>query len=99
MYLKIHNTKEGKIVAACDKELIGTVLEQKGGACMDLKTYRNFFVGELAAEEQLKAALRDFSSANLVGKKVVGIAVKERIVGKKDIKYINDVPYIQIYRI
>jgi len=99
MYLKIHETKDGKIVAACDKELIGRVLEEEGGVYIDLDAYRNFYIGSLASEQELLAALRGFSSANLIGKKVVAIAVKNRIVGESNIRYINSIPYIQIYNI
>jgi len=98
MYLKIHETDKGKIVAACDRELIGRVLEE-GDVCLDLKTYKDFYVGELADKNSIKEALADFSSANLVGKKVVGIAVEDGVISKEYIKYIKDVPYIQIYKI
>jgi len=98
MYLKVHNTKYGKIVAACDAELIGTVLEE-GKICLDLKAHKDFYVGKKATAGEIKAALQDFSSVNLVGKKVVGIAADAGIVEERYIKYIKGIPYIQIYRI
>jgi len=98
MYLKIHETDKGKIVAACDKELIGQVLEE-GDLYMDLKMYKDFYVGDLADKNSVKSALANFSSANLVGKKVVGIAVEEGVIESEYIKYIKDIPYIQIYKI
>lgn len=98
MYLKIHETDKGKIVAACDKELIGKILEE-GDLHMDLKTHKDFYVGELVDKAAIKEALANFSSANLVGKKVVGVAVEEGVITPEYIKYINDVPYIQIYKI
>jgi hypothetical protein len=98
MYLKIHKTKNGKIIAACDAELVGTVLEE-GRLCLDLKAHKDFYVGKKANERELIAALRDFSSVNLVGKKVVEIAAKTGIVEEKYIKYIKGIPYIQIYKI
>lgn len=99
MYLKIHDSKDGKIVAACDRELIGKVLEGRNGICIDLSAYRDFYAGSPASESELLAALKDFSSANLVGKKVVAVAVKSGIIGTSSIKYINSIPYIQIYNI
>lgn len=99
MYLKIHKTEQGKIVAACDKELIGKVLEEKDGAYMDLKTYKDFYVGKPADKDALLNELADFYCANLVGKKVVGIAVEYGVINSRYIKYIKDVPYIQIYKI
>ena len=98
MYLKVHETEKGKIVAACDKELVGKVLEEEG-ICIDLDSYRDFYVGNTATKDEIKDALKEFSSANLVGKKVVGIAVEDGVVDEGYIKYIKDIPYIQIYSI
>ncbi|MBN2122242.1 DUF424 family protein [Candidatus Micrarchaeota archaeon] len=98
MYLKVRESPEGNVVAACDRELIGKVLEE-GDSVLDLKAHSSFYVGEIAGQEQVRAALGDFASANLVGEKAVGVALKEGIVQKRDIKYINGVPHLQIYRL
>lgn len=99
MYLKIHESREGRVVAACDRELIGKVLQGRNGICIDLDAYRDFYVGSPATEQELAAALKNFSSANLVGRKVVAVAVKSGMIGKNGISYINSIPYIQIYSI
>lgn len=98
MYLKIHNTKEGPIVAACDEELIGKVLIE-GKKILDLEKYKNFYVGEKAKDSELIDALKNCSSANIVGKKAVAIAVKAGIVSKDQVMHIKSFPYIQLYRI
>ncbi len=98
MYVKVHDGESGRIVAACDKKLIGKVLEE-GDKFLDLDTYRNFYVGEISEEEKLKETLSSFASANLVGSKSVGIAVSMGIASEDDIMYINETPYIQIYKI
>ena len=98
MYLKIHEHPKGRIVAACDKELIGKVLEGKG-ACMDLATYRGFYMGKLADDKEIREALSSFGSANLVGEKAVEVAVSMGIVEEDDVMYINSTPYIQVYKL
>jgi hypothetical protein len=98
MYLKIHQTKEGKVVAICDEELIGKVLEDKE-ACMDLDKYRKFYVGKKAADLEVKKALEEFDSINAVGKESVGIVLKSGLVKTTDVMYINQIPYIQIYKV
>lgn len=75
MYIKIHESEEGKIVAACDKELIGKTFDN-GKINLDLKTYSNFYKGKEATKEGLKKALKNFFSANLVGKKAVSVALE-----------------------
>ncbi|HSB46371.1 MAG TPA: DUF424 family protein [Candidatus Bilamarchaeum sp.] len=98
MYLKIHPNPKGAIVAACDEELLGKVLEDKGHY-MDLERYKSFYVGEKAGKAELKKALGAFASANLVGKGPVDVAISLGLAEKKDVMYIKTTPYIQIYRL
>ncbi|MBU1887066.1 MAG: DUF424 family protein [Candidatus Micrarchaeota archaeon] len=98
MYMKVHTKQNEVVVALCDKELIGTVLDD-GRTYMDLDTYRNFYVGKISTESEVREALKKFTSANFVGKKAVGIAISLGLVEKNDIKNINKVPYIQVYNI
>ncbi len=96
MYLKIH--ENGRVVAACDRELIGKVLEDKE-RYLDLDRYRSFYVGEVTGEDKVRDALKGFESANLVGARCVGIALDMGLVDKEDVMYIKQTPYIQIYKI
>ena len=98
MYMKIHEGSGGKVVAVCDKELVGKVLEDDK-TCMDLERYHGFYVGERVGKSEVESALGTFTSANLVGEKSVGIALSLELVNKDDVMYINKTPYIQIYKI
>ena len=98
MYVKVHETNKGKIVAACDEELLGKVLDD-GNAYLDLKMHRAFYEGELIGEKELEDALSKFQSANLVGKLAVSVALKLKLASKDSVIYINKTPHIQIYRL
>jgi len=99
MYLRIHKTQNGTIVAACDRELIGQELTD-GDVCIDLKKYSSFYKEKLITEKELSEALKmSFNSANLVGKKAVNTALMLKIASKSNVKYIKNIPYIQIYSI
>lgn len=98
MYLKIHQNPNGKVVAVCDRELIGKVIEE-GQRCLDLERYRSFYVGEISDREKVEGSLREFQSANLVGQRCVRIAVDMGLAEEDDIMYIKETPYIQIYKI
>jgi hypothetical protein len=98
LYLKVHRDQKGRIVAACDSGLIGKIL-QDNKAYMDLDKHRDFFMGEEVDEKRLEEELDEFASVNLVGEHSVGVALRIKLVGKKDVMYINSIPYIQIYRI
>lgn len=98
MYLKIHESNGQRIVAVCDKELIGTVLEE-GKYLIDLKKYSSFYKGNLATQEEVSKALNSFTSANLVGKKAVGVALSKKLVSEDKIVIIKNLPFIQLYRV
>jgi uncharacterized protein len=98
MYLRIHESAGGRVVAVCDADLLGTVIEE-GSACMDLERHRSFYEGKKAGAKEVGEALRSFDSANIVGKEAVGVALKMGITGKNDVMYIKRTPYIQIYRL
>ncbi|MDO8554118.1 MAG: DUF424 family protein [Candidatus Micrarchaeota archaeon] len=100
MYMKIHSDAHGVIVAACDKDLIGKKLEQ-GAVFLDLEKYKSFYVGELVDEKTLETLLKanKFNSANLVGKKVIAIAIKVGLLSKSDILTVNKIPYAQAYKL
>lgn len=98
MYLKIHESQKGKIIAVCDKELIGQIFEDINGY-MDLDRYRSFYIGELKSEIEIKNALNSFDSVNLVGKKSVKIALDLKLIEKSQIKFISKIPYIQIFNL
>ncbi len=96
MFLKIHDSGNGRIVAVCDEGLIGKVLEDKQTR-MDLDKYRSFYVGDKADAGAVKKALGKFSSANAVGKESVSVVLSMGLAGKDDVMYIKRTPYIQVY--
>ena len=98
MYLKVHEGQKGKVVAVCDRELLGRVFES-GGAVLDLALYKDFYKGDLTGEEEVAKALANFWSANLVGEKAVGCALKLGLARKEDVIYIAGVPHLQLYRL
>lgn len=98
VYLKVHEQEGKRVIAVCDKELIGKVFEDKKGY-MDLNIYRGFYVGEEVKDEEVKRELKNFSSINMVGKQAVKIALEMNLVSEQDVMYIKKIPYIQIYKI
>lgn len=95
MYLKKH--RDSGIIALCDKELIGRVLEE-GEVFLDLEKHRKFYMGEEKGPEEAKNVLMDgFSSINAVGKESVGIVLGLGLCEKKSVKMVGGIPYIQVY--
>ncbi len=98
MYLKVTEKEGKKVVAACDTELLGQIFEE-GDAVLDLKTYASFYRGEEATAEEVAGALASFGSANLVGKEAVGVALEKGLANEEDVKYIKNIPHLQLYRV
>ncbi|MEM4272264.1 MAG: DUF424 family protein [Candidatus Bilamarchaeaceae archaeon] len=98
MYLKITEREGQRVVAVCDKELLGKVFEEKGKV-LDLQKYAYFYKGDIAGVGEVTEALSDFSSANLVGKKAVGLALVLGLAEKSEVKEIASIPHLQIYKL
>lgn len=97
MYVKIHEAEGHRIVAACDTTLLGKVFREDKRV-LDLKTYQQFYKGEKIKAEELRGALQNFSSANLVGKQAIGVAIEAGLATAKDVLHISKVPYLHIYK-
>lgn len=100
IYIKVHITPEGEIIAMCDSELLGRVYRE-GKTELDLTAYENFYKGDLVKEEVAEAtpAINDFYTANIVGARSVGIFLKKGIAHESDIKTVSGVPFVHLFRI
>ncbi len=99
IYLKIHNSENGKVVAMCDESLIDKVLDD-GDIEIDIKSYSKFYKGELIEKESVPTVeeLGELNSVNIVGDESVGIAVERSLVDKSSVKRVGDVPYAQAFK-
>lgn len=98
MYVKIHETEGNRIVAACDETLLGKVFRE-GTRVLDLKAYQPFYKGERIKAPELRSALRNFSSANLVGKQAIQVAIEAGLATESNVLHVSNVPYLHIYKI
>lgn len=100
IYLKMHSTDNGAILAMCDSDLVGKVLEE-GNIVIDLKNYSEFYVGSLTSKDDAKSSFQKEAiySANIVGKESVEVALAKGIVLKGNVKRIMDVPYANAFRV
>ena len=99
IFLKKHASEQGLILAMCDQELIGKVLES-GKIVLDLKKYADFYKGELMSEEEASGVVEaeELYSANVVGERSVTIMIKNGVVGKDEVKKVAKVPFVQVFK-
>jgi len=97
IFVKIHSTPAGKILAMCDEELIGKIFRE-GEAIIDLQKYKDFYVGEKKDEKEIKEILDDeITSINAVGERSVNLLINNSLATKKDVKRINGIAMLQIF--
>ncbi|MDE1873744.1 MAG: DUF424 domain-containing protein [Candidatus Micrarchaeota archaeon] len=100
IFVKKHAAEQGLIIAMCDEELMGRVLEE-GKLFIDLDRYSEFYRGELVSEEKAKAMVDgvELYSANIVGERSVAVMMNKGIVGKEDVKKVGRVPFVQVFKV
>ncbi len=91
MYCKRHELKGRVIYALCDKSLIGRVLKD-GNLVIDLDKYRSFYIGN----DEFSS---NYESINAIGEKSVSFLINRGIIKKEEVKYVGDIPHVQIYKI
>ncbi|MDE1855856.1 MAG: DUF424 family protein [Candidatus Micrarchaeota archaeon] len=98
IYVKVHKTEKGDVIAMCDEDLLGKVLRD-GKAEVDLKTYSDFYRGDLMSPKQAELGLdlASMYSANVVGKESVKVMVAKGVVGEGQVRKISKVPFVQLY--
>ena len=97
MYLKVHRIPgAGEVVAACDAELLGvTLMHGDAEVCIA----GGFYGTERATEEEVGRALSGATNANIIGRRVVALAVALGLVSEEDCIMIGGVPHAQIFGI
>lgn len=96
MYYKKHSSGNGFVLAVSDKEVLGKELCEKD---LCFRVREEFYKGNSVSEKELEGLLEGFSSANLVGAKAVGVALRKGLILNENVIVIQGVPHAQIYRV
>ena len=100
IYIKIHDTENGHMIAMCDSSLIDKVLKE-GDIEINIKNYSDFYKGELVDTKKAVGMIdpRRLYSANIVGKEAVEAAILGLIIHKDSVKTVGKIPYANAFRI
>lgn len=102
IFLKIHETEHGAIIAMCDEKLIGNIYkDKKTETILDLKKYAEFYKGELLETKTAIDVIKNISiySGNIVGEESVSVIIKAGLADGSEIKKIDKIPSLHIYNI
>ena len=92
MLVRIHKKDHRTIVAVCDKDLLGKVLQEKN---RQLDLSGNFYNGEERSEEEIGDLLRNADGVNLVGPQSVKLGLQEGVITDDNVIVIANVPHAQ----
>ena len=100
IYIKVHSTDEGTILAMCDESIINSVLDD-GTVFIDIKSYSDFYRGDLVDAKRAKEFIKinEIFSVNAVGKESIKVAIDGAVIDKQSVKTINGVPYAQAFKV
>ncbi|HKJ96689.1 MAG TPA: DUF424 family protein [Thermoplasmataceae archaeon] len=90
--MNLINTQGETLLAAADSNLLGRELRE---GILHLKVIREFYGDVIVSRDTFISSLRMCTIANLVGEKVVKIAIMEGFVDEENIIYIEGVPHAQ----
>ncbi len=84
------------MLAAADEEVVGKTLREKN---LHLTVDRRFYGEARVSDETFVSSLRICTIANLVGKRVIELAIREGFVDPDNVITIQGVPHAQYARL
>jgi len=93
-WCKIHSVKGQFIIAICDKELLG----KKIGKELKINVSETFYGGDLIDDKKALEHMKKSSICNIIGKKIIKLAIEKKFITKENIMFIGDIPHAQFVR-
>ncbi len=90
--MKVYRRGDEVLVAACDADLLGKSFKE-GELRIEVSS---FYDGLQVHKNELVRHMKLATIANLVGEKVVGIAIEEGYIDKENIIRIDGIPHAQM---
>ena len=96
MYIKIHEAQNQRMVACCDRELLGNTLKDGD---IHFEISEKFYGEQEGTADELRHELAGCTIANIVGERAVGVAIDCGAVDADSVIYISGVPHAQMMRL
>ena len=92
-YVKVHEASGEVLVAGCDREILGSVLTEGD---LEVRVNERFYGGEESDEENFLRRIEDATIVNIMGNRIVELAIKKNLVSEKNVRKIGGVKHAQI---
>ncbi len=89
---KTFKIKDHFLIAICYKNLLAKKISMED---FKVKIEQIFYGGELIDEKQALKLLEKATIGNLIGKKIVQLAIEHNFIAKENVIYIGDIPHAQ----
>jgi uncharacterized protein len=83
------------MISICDLELVGKTLID-GELVVNLS--KEYFQEQIIEENQAPELLKSCTIANLVGTRIVDLAISLRLANQNGVKNISGIPFLMIYK-
>ena len=93
-YAKVHYQGSHRILAACDKEVMGRRLNKNGNI---ITIGKEFYGEDTVTENGLKIMAMGVESINLLGSVVVDIFISDGLLDRSSVILVDGIPHAQIY--
>ncbi len=95
IYVRIHSNRDERILAACDEDVLGNTYKGNG---MRITVNDEFYNGELVPEEAFVERMRSATIMNLVGERVISLAIENGFVEEGNVLIIGDTRHAQVVK-
>jgi uncharacterized protein len=92
--VKVHRSGGDVLVACCDAEILGARLSDGD---FEYHVNERFYGGDAVDADGLLEAVRSATVANLIGDRVVGLAIERGLVGEDGVAEVCGVKHAQVY--
>jgi len=97
MYLKVHRSADGnEVVAVCDRELLNTTVRRGD---LEICINKEFYGNHLSGPEDVRLLLKTADNINLMGERVVALAIEMGLVERSGCIMFGTIPHAQVIRI
>lgn len=96
IYIKIHSGLDDTVLAACDEDVLGKTFS---GNKLRITVSEGFYNGELVPEEVFVQHMERISIMNLVGERVIALAIENGHVSEDCVLDIGGVKHAQVVKI
>ena len=91
--MKMYRTRGEVVLAACDREILGKEFEEGE---LHIHVRREFYYEAYVSDTTFLNSMKAATIVNLVGKRVVELAIREGYVDEENVIWIAGVPHAQM---